>query len=195
MTKEQMEILNRLKSKHEQVTYEWIDYWWQYSSFNTWQFWVNVLMLVVPLVILWFKLDRSKAFHLGFYGFTVHIIFTYFDSGLIRFGLISYPYQAIPFIPVNFGLDVSLIPVLFMLVYQWTLNQRKNYYLSFLLLTAFLAFVFKPILYSFDLILWHKWANPFYLFLFYIVIFTLSKWLTNLFLHFERNSKREKVDS
>ncbi|MGD6832978.1 CBO0543 family protein [Sutcliffiella halmapala] len=194
MTKNQIETIRKLTSQQEEVSNGWIEYWQQYSSLETWQFWVNLLFLLLPLIILWFKIDRSKAFHFGFYGFAVHIIFTYFDTALVRYGLLTYPYQGIPFIPVNFGLDVSLIPVIFMLLYQWTLKNKKNYYIYSLLSSTVLAFLFKPILLYFDLIIWHKWVNPFFLFLFYIVIFCLAKWLTNLFLSFEKKS-RKKVDS
>ncbi|WP_417900327.1 CBO0543 family protein [Bacillus haimaensis] len=192
MTKNQIDIISRLNTQQKEVSKGWIEYWQEYSFFDTWQFWINLLFLVLPLIILWFKMDRSKAFHLGFYGFAVHIIFTYFDTALVRYGLLTYPYQAIPLVPVNFGLDVSLIPVIFMLLYQWTMKYKKNYYLYSLMLSAFLAFVFKPILLFLDLIIWHKWVNPFYLFLFYIVIFCLAKWLTNLFLSFERQNVDKK---
>jgi hypothetical protein len=193
LTKNQIEILRKLTTQQEEVSKGWFEYWQQNSSLDTWQFWLNLLFLFLPLIILWFKMDRTKALHLG-YGFAVHIIFTYFDTALVRYGLLTYPYQAIPFIPVNFGLDVSLIPVIFMLLYQWTMKNKKNYYIYSLLLSTLLAFVFKPILLYFNLIIWHKWANPFFLFLFYIVIFCLGKWLTNLFLSFEKKAGK-KVDS
>ena len=191
LEQQQKEALDKLVMEGKQTAFEWIDYWWEFSSFNTWQFWVNILMLTVPLIILYFKIDRQKAFHLGFYGFSVHILFTYFDTTLVRFGLISYPYQAIPILQVNFGLDVSLIPVSFMLLYQWSLNQNKNFYLYGTLLSGFLAFIFKPILKMHNLMQWYEWANVFYLFCFYIIIFVISKWLTNLFFYFEH--KRSKV--
>lgn len=190
LEQEQKQFLKRLVTEGRETAFDWIEYWWKFSSFDTWQFWVNILMLTVPLIILYFKIDRTKAFHLGFFGYSVHILFTYFDTTLVRFGLISYPYQAIPILHVNFGLDVSLIPVSFMLLYQWTLNNKKNFYLYGTLLSGFLAFIFKPILKSHNLIEWHLWANVLYLFIFYVIIIVLSKWVTNLFSYFEYRGKK-----
>jgi hypothetical protein len=189
MKEEQVKTLDKLKEIQENLGKDWIDYWFTYSSFDTWQFWLNVLMLIIPLIILYFSIDRRRAFHLGFYGYSVHILSLYIDGFALRYGFWEYPYKAIPFLPISFGLDTSLIPVTYILVYQWTLNHKKNYYL-YLLITAFLfSFVFKPILVSLDLIRLTNGTNYFHLFLAYITGALLSKWITNLFHHFEKDGE------
>ncbi|WP_235182520.1 hypothetical protein [Gracilibacillus boraciitolerans] len=87
---------------------------------------------------------------------------------------------------VNFGLDVALIPVVFMILYQWILKHNKNYYLYFAVLCLFLSFVFKPILVWLNLFELSKGANYFHLFLGYMVIMLVSRWITNLFVYFEK---------
>jgi hypothetical protein len=148
---------------------------------------VHFIMLFAPLIVLYFKLDKSRAFLLGFYGFNVHVWFSYLDTTFVRLGLVSYPYQAIPITPINFGLDVSLIPVLYMLLYQWVLNKKKNYYVYATILSLGLAFVFKPYLVVFQLFEMHK-VNYLHLFLGYVIVFLVAKWITNLFIYFKKIS-------
>ncbi len=42
-----------------------------------------------------------------------------------RANYIGYPYKAIPMFPIHFGMDPSLVPVLFILMYQYTLIKSK----------------------------------------------------------------------
>ncbi|WP_332695778.1 CBO0543 family protein [Halalkalibacter lacteus] len=187
MTEDQTQLLTNLRTSQEEITIEWINYWLEYSFLDTWQFWFNFIMLIAPLIVLYFKIDKSKAFLLGFYGFNIHVWFSYTDMFFVKFGLISYPYQVIPITPVNFGLDVSLIPVIFIFLYQWILNHKKNYYLYATILSAGLAFVFKPYLVVFQMFEMHK-VNYLHLFVGYVIVFLVSKWITNLFMYFKKTS-------
>ncbi|ARK31939.1 CBO0543 family protein [Halalkalibacter krulwichiae] len=190
MSDAQIKMLEELRNAHQELGVTLLDYWQQYSGLNTIQFWINLIMLLAPLVILYMKIDRSRALLLGFFGFNVHTWFTYIDNVGVRFGFWSYPYQAIPFLPVHFGLDAALIPVSFMLLYQYCLNHEKNFYVFALGLCAGLSFVFKPYLVIFNLFQLHNGANYFYLFVFYLIIVGLAIVITNLFLHFEKTTKK-----
>jgi hypothetical protein len=185
---EQRQVLEKLLLLEEETTNGWIEYWKEFSHLGTWQFWVNAAMLAIPLIVLLFLIDRKKAFHLGFFGFNVHVWFTYIDAIGMRLTYWTYPYQFIPVMPVNFSLDASLIPVTFMLLYQWVINHNKNYYLYMVGLSLFYSFIFKPIFVSLHLFELNKGANYFHLFLGYMVIVILSKWITNLFLYFEKRN-------
>lgn len=93
---------------------------------------------------------------------------------------------------MNFGLDTSLIPVAIILVYQWTLNQNKNYYITLIVVAALFAFVLKPTLSFFDLFQLSKGFNYFHLILWYLSGGILAKWVTNIFLSFEKSSKAKR---
>jgi hypothetical protein len=190
MKEAQLNALIKTMKAQEEVNRGLVEYWLQYSAPNTVNFWINVFMLITPLVVLYFKIDRSRAFHLGFFGFNVHIWSAYFDAVGTRFGYWFYPHQAIPLLPINFGLDTSLIPVSFILLYQWTLNHKKNFYLYALGMCAGFAFVFKPYLSVFHLIYLSKGMNYFLLFLIYVVILVISILITKLFLYFEKTAKK-----
>lgn len=184
----QKEYLNQIQNNIESLKEIGINYWLHYSSFNTWPFWINLFMLIFPLIVLYFKIDRRKIFLLGFYGFAVHILFTYIDGIGTNLGYWLYPYKLVPLMPINFMLDVSLVPVAYMLIYQWTLNNKKNYYLYIFILCLFFSFILKPIMVMHNYFQFGKGANYFHLLIGYIICGLFSKWVVNFFfyLHIKR---------
>ena len=128
MTTEQTKQFEQVGILQRKFTDAEIDYWQQYSSLNSWQFWFLVGVLVLSLTILYLFIDRRKALLLGFFGFNIHVWLTKFDEIAVANELWNYPYILNPFATASFSLDAAFAPVVFMLVYQWTLNHNKNYY-------------------------------------------------------------------
>ena len=177
-----------LVEAQETLTEKGVQYWSVYSGIDTWQFWVIVGMLILPLIVLYKLIDRKNIFLLGFFGFAAHVLFAYTDAFGIRYGLWGYPYQALPFLP-SVSLDAALIPVTIMLVFQWTLNHRVNYHLAAFVTALFFGFGFKPLLVAIGLFEKYHWVNYFYIFLIYIVLFELAYWLTRLFMRMGRDAR------
>ncbi|WP_254871029.1 CBO0543 family protein [Bacillus sp. Marseille-Q1617] len=192
ITKEQGKRLNEIQNAEEKINTLWVDYWKDFSGFDTVPFWVIIGMLVLPLVLTLFKIDRTKVFQIGFFGFNIHTWFTYSDAIAIRTGHVYYPYQVIPVLPVNFALDASLVPVTFLLVYQWCINNNKNVFLYGLFTCAFFAFFFKPVMTAWEFIKLDKGMNFFYLFLNYVGILIMSIVITKVFLYLKHHPKKDR---
>jgi len=192
MTTDQTKKLDEISKLFEKGSNLTNDYWQSFSGFNTWQFWFLLALLVLPLVALYFLLDRRKAFHIGFYGYSVHMLFHYIDIYFYTNRLLTYPYKVAPILPTSLSLDTSLVPVSYMLLYQWTLNKNKNYYLYATGLSLFLSFLFKPALVTFGLLKLYPGTNYFHLLLGYLSVMLLAKWITNVFLYFQK--KAEETD-
>lgn len=120
-------------------------YWHEHSDWGNWQFWVLLLCLLVPLIVLLITLDRKRTFEILFFGYTVHMLWTYTELSLIRLGFMDHFYFLIPFLPQALGITASLIPVSFMLLYQYCMNQEKPFILWITGLSALFAFGFAPI--------------------------------------------------
>ena len=191
MDNNQLQQIKDLKQTELHHSKEWLNYWMKYSSFDNWHFWVVLALLIIPLILLFFFMDKKKSLLLGFYGYNVHIIFTYIDSYGANNTFWFYPYKVFPILPANITLDVSLIPVSYILVYQWSLNHHKNYYLCIFGLSVGLAFVFKPIMEALRLFQFDRGANFFHLFLGYILVGVAAKQVTNLFLFLQNKSKKD----
>lgn len=164
-------------------------YWMDYSLYTSFEYWLMAAFFFVPLIVLYFKIDRSKIFLLGFYGYSIHVFFNYTDWYGKNSGFWNYPFPLIPVTP-GISIDSSLIPVVFMLVYQWTLNKVKNYYVYTILTAGFLAFVFKPFLIAVGL--FRMYGNTHYLHLFagYLIVLLIAKIVTNFFLWMEKRYKQ-----
>lgn len=185
------EYFERLVSIQENLTKEGVEYWKIYSDLGTWQFWVILLMLIGPVVVIYFAIDRKNIFIVGFFGFAAHVLFAYIDIYGIRTGLWAYPYQVIPFLP-SVSLDAAIIPITIMLVFQWTLKNKKNYYLYSFITAVIFGFGFKPLLTSLGLFEKYKWINYFYIFLIYMVLFLLAYLLTRIFLWMQKREVKEE---
>ncbi|MFC4323329.1 CBO0543 family protein [Litchfieldia salsa] len=181
MDSKQQQYFDKLTSIQENLTKETVEYWKVYSDFSTWQFWFILIMLVGPLILLFFTIDRKMIFRIGFFGFSVHILFAYIESFGIRYGFWGYPYQVLPFLP-SFSLDASVIPIVSMLVYQWTINHNKSFFLYSVITAIIFGFGFKPLLVSINLFQKDDWVNYFLIFLLYLILFQLAYLMTKLFL-------------
>jgi hypothetical protein len=187
--KEQLEFIEQIRKAEIAQSQRWIEYWLEHSHYYTWQFWVVLAMFVIPLIILIVFIDRRKIFLLGFYGYSVHVFFSYTDIYGANNGFWTYPYKLLPILPASITLDASLIPVIYILYYQYLLNHRKNYYLWMLGLCLTLAYVLKPLMVGLGLFHFGGKENFFILFLGYVFVALVSKWLMDLFGYLHKSSK------
>lgn len=156
------------------------EYWLDYALYATFEYWFMVLLLVVPFFFLFIKINKNKLFQILFYGYSVHIFFGYEDLYGRNIGYWNYPFPVIPALP-GIVLDSSLIPIIFIFVYQSTLNSNKKYYLYSIITSVFLSFVFKPMLVGLGLFRMYGSINYFHLFLSYLTVITSAKLMTDLF--------------
>jgi hypothetical protein len=166
-----------------------VNYWNDFALYSSFEYWILAGILVIPLIILFFKIDKSKIFQIGFFGYSIHVFFAYMDIYGINVGFWHYPIQLIPSLP-SLSIDSSLVPVTFMLVYQWTLNRNKNYYVYSIIAAAILSFGFNPILVQMGLLKMYGKINYFHLFITYITVLILAKLITNGFVWMKKRYRR-----
>jgi hypothetical protein len=162
-----------------------IDYWKDFSLYTSFEYWLMVAFLIVPLVYLFFKMDKNKIFLIGFYGYSIHMLFAYLDLFGKNRGWWNYPFPVFPPIP-GLSIDSSLVPITFMLVYQWTLNRNKNYYIYSIITALILSFLFKPFLVGLGLFKMYGNINYVHLFIVYLFVLLTAKFITNVFLWMQR---------
>lgn len=159
-------------------------YWHEYSGLSTWQFWVVLALLVSPLVLLYFTVDRSNIFEMLFFGYTVHILWTYIDIVLERYSYFVHMYFIAPMFPHALNMTASVLPVAFLLLYQYCLTHRKNFFLYTIVLSAIFSFILVPIEIASDLAKIEKGMKLYYIFFIDIAIayvaYLLTKFVRNL---------------
>ncbi len=73
------EQYDKIFEHKEELTDMLIKYWQQYSNMGTWYFWGNVSILLIPLIVLFFTIDKKRLFEIAFFGYTTHVVLTYID--------------------------------------------------------------------------------------------------------------------
>ncbi|MRH43241.1 hypothetical protein GH741_11175 [Aquibacillus halophilus] len=162
-----------------------LEHWIRFGNLGTWQFWTNIAFFIIPLIIVLIYIDKKRIFQIAFYGYTFHVMIVYLDVFFTRFNYWSHPYHMIPYIPVSIPVDATLVPVLFMLTYQYSLNHHKNFYLVTLVSSLFIslvAWIWKML----DLLELYKGMNFFHIFLLDVVMAILAYWFTAFFLKLRR---------
>lgn len=176
----QQEHFDHLQSIKLELESTYSDYWHKFSDFSAWQFWVVLAMIIIPLIVLFFKIDRSKIFLLGFFGYSIHVLAVYTDALGMRKVWWDYPYIAFPQLPGSIGIDASLVPVYFILLYQWCINKNKNYWLYATLSSFGFTFILKPIMVSLNLFQLN--TSWFILLLAYLFVVYGAKIITDIFI-------------
>ncbi|MDZ5472883.1 hypothetical protein SM124_14210 [Bacillus sp. 31A1R] len=159
-------------------------YWHQHSDWGNWQFWFILVFLLAPLLVLLLKLDRKRTFEILFFGYTVHMLWTYTDLSLIRQGFIDHYYFLFPFLPQGLGTTASFIPVSFMLVYQYCINHNKSFLIGAFGLSAVIAFGFAPIEKALGIVSLVKGLTIVHIFFIDITIAMIAYGITKFFIKF-----------
>lgn len=147
------------------------------------------ILLVLPLIVLYFAIDRKKIFLMGFYGFSINVWLTFINDIGTRLGWWDFDFMVMPYTPSFFSINSSLVPVMYMLVYQWTLNHNKNYYFFSFLTAAFISFVLMPLLATLGFFHIHTGLGYFNVLLVNIGIFLISKLTVNAFSYRQKTKK------
>lgn len=180
-----IEQFNSAVRMRKESTEIMIDYWKDFSIYTSFEYWMLVGLFIAPLIVLIWKIDKSKIFLIGFFGYGVHVLSFYISLYGVNRGLWNYPIQLIPAMP-SFAFDASLVPVTFMLAYQWTLNSKKNFYIVTGIISIFFSFIVIPILVKMEIFKMYGEINYFHQFIAYMVIVIFSKQITNVFIWLQK---------
>jgi hypothetical protein len=100
------------------------------------------------------------------------VIFDEFGTSFLLWG---YPDMIFPIITPLFPADTTIIPVCFMLVYQY-FPKGKPFFIANAALSALFAFVVEPIFQMLDLFVYRNW-NGFYTFIGFIPLPYVVRWI------------------
>ena len=185
------DLYEKIFDQKEQLTDLLTEYWQHYAHMGTWYFWSNLAILLIPLVVLYFAVDKKRLFEILFYGYSIHVLWSYTDIILSMNNYLVHPHTLFVVLPIGFTVSVSLIPVVQMLIYQYCTNNKKNFYLYAAISALFLS-AFGLISESVGLFKLHKGMNHIYLYFLGLVLAYVAYWATKLFIKF-KNTKTKQV--
>ncbi|MET3695801.1 hypothetical protein SAMN05877753_102669 [Bacillus oleivorans] len=155
--------LIRLQNKYAQLA---LNNWYT-SSLFTLNWWILVFSFIIPWIIFFIVLDRKRSLQIWCFGLTVIIITSFADDLGGEIGAWIYPIKFVPFGLLAFPFDFCIIPVTFMLLYQY-LIKWKSYIIALFITASIFSFIGEPISVLLGFVTYLKWR---YLcsFVFYII--------------------------
>lgn len=131
------------------------------------QWWILVVIFIISWLV-WIKLcNNEKLLEIALVGTISMIVTLVLDLFGSDLNFWFYPTQLISFTTCNFGFDFSIVPIGFMLLYQY--NERwKSYIITLLMIAVLFAFIGEPLVNKLQLVHYIKWKYV-YSFVFYIV--------------------------
>lgn len=117
---------------------------WRNEDFLTWSWWLLLAILVVPWIIWWFVVDKKRINQILTFGLMTAIVTGLVDVVGIELGWYVYPHKLIPFAPRLLPYVLGMLPVIYMLVYQYFPHWR-SFSWALLAVSGILAFIVQPI--------------------------------------------------
>lgn len=141
---------------------------WLENEFLTWEWWILLCFFVVPWM-LWFIMKKRKWFVESLlFGVIVMNVTLLLDTVGMQFTFWEYPVEFLPVIPRGFSFDVSMVPVAFILLFQY-FQTWKSFIIAQVIMAVAYAFIGEPFCEWLNLVRYLKW-NYLYSFVYYIIL-------------------------
>ncbi|MEN1967146.1 CBO0543 family protein [Lentibacillus sp. N15] len=143
----------------------------------SYQWWL-LLGIMIALWSVWFILvDKQRMLSILLAGCISSLITFVLDDTGRSLHLWFYPHQLTYFSWQFYPVDLAVIPVCYMILYQY-IGRWKWFLTTLILLSLFAAFLVEPLFVLLDLYVLIHWEHI-YSFPFYILIGVIVKWLTD----------------
>src|SRR5206468_11013501 len=126
-----------------------------------------LFLTIVPWLIWWRVADKKNFNEILLYGLIIGILSIILDNIGTDLLWWEYPDKLFQMIPPLFPADLTLVPCLMMLVYQWTKSWKSFLFLNFIL-SLFMSYVGETLFIWLNLYKLIEW-KLFYSLLFYNV--------------------------
>lgn len=148
----------------KQLTAVDIEYWTEQVVFS-FEWWLLVGIFLIPWIVWWKSVAKGRLFEISTFGSIILIIAMVLDAIGVKYCLWNYPYRLTPLMHPALPFDLSVIPVTYMLLYQY-LGGWKKFAIGTLLTAFVFAFVAEPLLVMLNLyqpLHWsHSYSLPIY---------------------------------
>ncbi|MEC2078502.1 CBO0543 family protein [Metabacillus fastidiosus] len=139
---------------------------WYYHDLFTPQWWFLLVLTILPWMIWWYLVDRTRIKKIWLYGALMTILILYLDDIGSSLGLWDYPIKLIGIFPRLNPIDVSVLPVFHMIIYQY-FTKWKPFLIGNIIAAVIFAYAAEPFfvkIHIYQLIKWkHFYSIPGYI--------------------------------
>ncbi|PLS04296.1 CBO0543 family protein [Neobacillus cucumis] len=133
---------------------------WLHDDLFTWRWWLLLIAATIPWLI-WLKLrDKKRSFELLSYGLIWAVLASIADVIGADLMLWGYPDKLLPMVPPLLPADITVIPVSFMFIYQYS-KDFKTYLIYSLLLSAFFGYILEHLFEKWEMFTLDKWTHTY----------------------------------
>ncbi|GMK40774.1 hypothetical protein PCCS19_38300 [Paenibacillus sp. CCS19] len=168
---------DEIKAVDHKLTEMREQYFYHHVLFS-FQWWLLLVLIFVQWVIWWKLVDKARVKEILLYGAVLSIVIILLDDTGGELGLWSYPYQILMLVPRQSTIDLSVLPVFHMMVYQY-FRSWKSFIIANVVMAMAFSFIAEPIsvwLNIYDLDHWRY----IYSFPLYIAKAVFVRWLIEL---------------
>ena len=170
------DIFKEILRLQQQLTDLELRYWLDHVLF-TFNWWFLVFIFIIPWII-WYRLvDKKRIREILLYGFAVIVISCLLDDLGVAILLWAYPYELFELSDRLNAVNLSSLPVLYMLVYQY-FPKWKSFFIAHIVLALVFSFVAESILIKMNIYVPLLWKSI-YSFPIYITIGVVVKCFTD----------------
>jgi len=159
--------MNELIEIHEKYAHLQKDYFMEHALFS-WQWWFQIFITVALWIIWAFLVDKRRMKSILITGLLASIITLVLDDIGLSMALWVYPYHLHPFSSQLYAADLAIIPITYMLLYQY-FRKWQRYIAAITVLVLFGVFVAEPFFIKSNLYLPLHW-KPLYSLPIYLMI-------------------------
>lgn len=132
------------------------EHWYQHELFTP-QWWFLLVITILPWVFWWFLVDRTRIKQVWLYGALMAILIIHLDDMGTSIGLWNYPYKLISVFPRLDPIDVSVLPVFHMLLYQY-FTKWKAFIIATVIAALIFAYIAEPFFVKIDIYQLLNWT-------------------------------------
>ncbi len=132
---------------------------WKLNLF-TMRWWFVIATIAVAYVVWWKYVDKSRLTQILLFGSFIAVFRVIMDDAGSSLALWVYSVKPLPLGQALFLNDLTLVPLGFMLVYQYCQTWKKFILWSIIVEIGF-SFVFLPLLVSLDILRMYSWQYHF----------------------------------
>ncbi|WP_456270980.1 CBO0543 family protein [Bacillus sp. AK031] len=116
-----------------------VEYWIS-NTFLQWEWWVLLVLTIIPWVVWWMLADKKRIYELLTYGLLMAVVTVGLDSIGTNMVWWTYPHELFSMLPPLVPVDLSIIPCAMMVVYQY-FDKWQAFFFANLALALFSTFV------------------------------------------------------
>jgi hypothetical protein len=180
-----MQLIDKIIELRKQIYEIQYDLYMHHTLFS-FKWWV-MLLTALLLWFIWWKLVDKKRFHeIALTGFVAAIITTILDTTGLEMVLWAYPSQLFGLVRHISEMELVIIPISYMLLYQYFSEWRK-YIIALVIFSTFGAFIAIPLAVRFEVYKIINWKYI-YSFVTFILMGVMIKFIVAKVMNVQKRS-------